>query len=197
MEKADFSSISGILETFSLEAVSDAFYKDFKDHFDALADAVQGTDKPDLKQDLALLFAIRIIFLGFVQKKGWLGNSPRFMQDFLKEYRRSGSTDTFYTEWLEPLFFKALNNPPGHQVAYGRAPFSRKTQIALQMAPYLNGELFKKKDGVDDQGLWIPDDPMVSSLISFSSTILRLKRISCMTRNLNSIPNSWGSSSSA
>ncbi len=26
------------------------------------------------------------------------------------------------------------------------------------MSPYLNGELFKRKQGVDDQSLWIPDD---------------------------------------
>lgn len=45
-------------------------------------------------------------------------------------------------------------------MAYGHAPFSAKTQKALQMAPYLNGELFKRKHGVDDLGLWIPDEPI-------------------------------------
>ena len=36
MQRADFSSISGILGTFSLEAVTDEFYKKFKNKFDAL-----------------------------------------------------------------------------------------------------------------------------------------------------------------
>jgi hypothetical protein len=160
MQRADFSSISGILETFSLEAVTDEFYKKFKNKFDALAAAVQGTDDTTLKQDFALLFAIRIIFLGFVQKKGWLDNNRKFIQNFWEEYRQSGSTDTFYKDWLEPLFFEALSSPPGQKVAYGHAPFSAKTQKALQMAPYLNGELFKRKHGVDDLGLWIPDEPI-------------------------------------
>jgi hypothetical protein len=160
MQRADFSSISGILETFSLEAVTDEFYKEFKNKFDALAAAVQGTDDTTLKQDFALLFAIRIIFLGFVQKKGWLDNNRKFIQNFWEEYRQSGSTDTFYKDWLEPLFFEALSSPPGQKVAYGHAPFSAKTQKALQMAPYLNGELFKRKHGVDDLGLWIPDEPI-------------------------------------
>ena len=160
MRHADFSGIAGILETFSLEAVTDEFYKEFKNMFDALAAAMQGTDDISLKQDFALLFAVRVIFLGFVQKKGWLGDNPKFLQDFWEEYRQSGSTDTFYKDWLEPLFFEALSSPPWRKVAYGHAPFSAKTQKVLQMAPYLNGELFKRKQGVDDQGLWIPDEPI-------------------------------------
>jgi len=156
--KTDFSSLNGILATFSLEAVSDQFYKEFKPHFDALAEAVQGTDDESLKQDFALLFVIRTIFLGFVQKRGWLGKNPRFLQDFWAEYQRSDSAGLFYRDWLAPLFFEALSSPPGRKVAYMRAPFSEETQQALQMSPYLNGELFKRKRGVDDQGLWIPDE---------------------------------------
>ncbi len=158
MQQADFSALAGILETFSLEAVSDEFYKEFKPCFDAISDAVQGTAEIDLKQDFALLFAIRIIFLGFVQKKGWLGNNLKFLQDFWEEYQQgSHPADTFYREWLEPLFFEALSSPPGRKVAYRHAPFSAETQILLQMAPYLNGELFKRKQGLDNQGLSIPD----------------------------------------
>ena len=132
----------------------------FKDRFDVLAAAVQGTDDIKVKQDFALLFTVRIIFLGFVQKKGWLGDNPKFLQDFWEEYKQSGNTDTFYIDWLESLFFEALNSPPGCKVAYGHAPFSAETQKALQMAPYLNGELFKRKQDVDDLELWIPDEPI-------------------------------------
>ena len=158
IRRADFSDYEGILGTFSLEAVSDAFYQEFEPKFAAIAASVEGIDDEALQQDFALLFAIRVIFLGFVQKKGWLGGNPRFLQDFLQEYQNSNQPiNTFYREWLEPLFFEALNAPPGRKVAYGRAPFSEQTQTILQMAPYLNGELFKRKQGVDDQGLWIPD----------------------------------------
>jgi hypothetical protein len=158
MQRADFSTLAGIQETFSLEAVSDEFYKDFKPRFDAIAAAVQGTDDAALKLDFALLFVIRIIFLGFVQKKGWLGDNTKFLQNFWKEYRQAGTAGTFYREWLEPLFFEALSSPYGRKVAYGNAPFSIETQKALQEAPYLNGELFKRKFAVDDRGLYVPDE---------------------------------------
>ncbi|HHB89831.1 MAG TPA: hypothetical protein ENK60_00830, partial [Anaerolineae bacterium] len=156
--RADFSSLEKILEAFSLAAVSDEFFKEFKPQYDAISQAVVGTSDEALKQDFALLFAIRVIFLGFVQKKGWLGGNLRFLQDFWQEYQNSHQPEnTFYREWLEPLFFEALSSPPGQKVAYGSAPFSEQTQQTLQMAPYLNGELFKRKRDVDDQDLWIPD----------------------------------------
>ncbi|MDQ7030171.1 MAG: hypothetical protein Q9O62_10530 [Ardenticatenia bacterium] len=160
--KADFSTLEGILETFSLEAVSDEFYREFKPYFDRLAESVQGTNDPTLKQDFALLFVIRTIFLGFVQKRGWLGKNPRFLQNFWQEYLQwkeahALDEDRFYSDWLEPLFFEALSSPPGRKVAYGHAPFSEETQQALQISPYLNGELFRRKRGIDDRGLWLPD----------------------------------------
>ena len=166
MQRADFSTLTGTLETFSLEAVSDEFYREFKPKFDAIAYAVKGTDDANLKQDFALLFAIRVIFLGFVQKKGWLDANPRFLENFWQEYLQLCNSDTFYKEWLKPLFFEALSSPPGRKVAYGHASFSENTQKALQMAPYLNGELFKHKQGVDDQGLWIPDN-LIGDFIDF------------------------------
>ncbi len=155
---ADFSSLEGLLAAFSLEAVSNEFYNDFKPKFDLVAAAVHGTDDADLKQDFALLFVIRIIFLGFVQKKGWLGGKEHFIREFWEEYKeRKKSPDTFYSRWLEPLFFEALSSPPGRKVKYGNNEFSDETEHILQNAPYLNGELFKEKKGVDDQGLWLPD----------------------------------------
>ncbi len=158
--RADFSSLESILKAFSIEALSEDFYKEFKPRFDAIAQSIAGKKRPtDTHEDFALLFVIRTIFLGFVQKKGWLGGNPRFLQDYWEEYQAGfEGQNRFYHEWLEPLFFEALNAPPGRKVAYGHAPFSPATQQILQMAPYLNGELFKRKRDVDDQGLEIPDD---------------------------------------
>jgi hypothetical protein len=59
-------------------------------------------------------------------------------------------------------------------VAYGHAPFSKDTQNVLQMAPYLNGELFKRKQDVDDQRLWIPDsliDDFFKFLFQYNFTV--------------------------
>lgn len=164
--KADFSDLDSILKAFSIDAVSDDFYDEFKPKFQAIADATKGADvDQELKEDFALLFAIRVIFLGFVQKKktkedekGWLGNDEEFLQHYWEEYNEGDfEEDTFYNKWLKPLFFKALNSQPGTHVSR-QTNFSDETREALQMAPYLNGNLFKEKSGYDDIGLWIPDE---------------------------------------
>lgn len=108
--KADFSDFESIREAFSLEAVTDEFYNEFIGQFFPLAEAMCGTDDIDLKQDFALLFVIRIIFLGFVQKRGWLGEKADFLQYFFDAYiRHRAEQDMFYRQWLEPLFFEALS----------------------------------------------------------------------------------------
>ncbi|MDZ7723239.1 MAG: DNA methyltransferase [candidate division KSB1 bacterium] len=173
--RADFSSIDKILQAFSIEAVSNEFYNEFKPKFDAIAEQVQGTDDVELKQDFALLFVIRIIFLGFVQKKGWLGKTKQFIQNYWKEYQQKFSdSNQFYLDWLEPFFFQALNSPPGRKVLYQNNDFSPETEAILQNAPFLNGELFKEKTGVDDLDLWIPDamiDDFFQFLFQYNFTI--------------------------
>jgi hypothetical protein len=155
-----FSSLENLLKAFSIEAVSNEFYKEFDPRFRQLAAAVQGTLDANLKEDFALLLVIRVIFLGFVQKKKWLGDNPTFIQDFLAEYLLSfAGQDLFYKDWLTPLFFEAFNNAPGYN-AYSAAPFAEGTKTALINSPFLNGELFKKKHKVDDMGLSIPDQPI-------------------------------------
>ncbi|MGE4287015.1 MAG: Eco57I restriction-modification methylase domain-containing protein [Phycisphaerae bacterium] len=158
LEKCKFEGVPEILEVFSLATVSNEFYKDFKPKFDNVLANIQGADtaSPENVSDFALLFVVRILFLGFVQKKGWLG-SHKFLQEYLEEYRKLGKQDEFYAYWLEPLFFEALNSPPGQQVDWGNNDFSKQTQENLQMAPFLNGELFKKKNGVDNIGMYISD----------------------------------------
>ena len=122
--RADFSSLINIQKAFSIEAVTDDFYKEFKPNFENLAESIIGTSDNQLKQDFALLFIIRTIFLGFVQKKLWLNNDEDFIQNYWNEYKEKyNNKNLFYDEWLRPLFFESLNNPPGRKVFNRSTPF--------------------------------------------------------------------------
>jgi len=157
----DFSSLEKIKEAFAIGPVTDIFYNDFFVEFNKIVDAVQKENKiknEEKARDFVLLFAIRIVFLGFIQKKKWLGDDEKFIQAFFNEYRiNSFGKNEFYSRWLIPLFFEALNSPQGRKVAYGNNDFSVETEAKLQMAPYLNGGLFREKPGHDDNGWIIPD----------------------------------------
>jgi hypothetical protein len=154
-----FQSLEKIKAAFSVEAVSDSFYNEFKPRFDELAASVTGLGQAEKEkaEDFALLLVIRTIFLGFIQKRGWLGGDTAFLQSFRAEFEERGKKGTFFSRWLEPLFFEALNTPPGHKVAYQNNEFSPEMEKKLQMAPFLNGGLFCRKKGYDDRGWAIPD----------------------------------------
>ena len=175
IEGCKFDSLDTIRKAFSIEAVTDEFYNNFKPHFDRMASQTLGDARFEIKQDLALLFVIRTIFIGFVQKRRWLGDDDEFLQHFWQEYKlKSFGSNDFYKRWLEPLFFEALNTAPGSVVAYQNNEFSDETKAALKMAPYLNGELFKRKDKIDTNGLIIPDqaiDAFFEFLFQYNFTI--------------------------
>jgi len=161
MEQTEFSSFDKVKEAFALGPVTDIFYNEFFVEYKKLVDAVKeqnGLSDQEKARDFVLLFSIRTIFLGFIQKKYWIGNDEKFIQNFLKEYTENYfGKNLFYKKWLAPLFFEALNSPPGNKVSYSNNDFSKETEEKLLMAPYLNGGLFKKRLGYDDEGYFIPD----------------------------------------
>src|SRR3989339_181200 len=174
----DFSTLNNVKNAFSISAVTDIFYNDFFAEYDKILKSVvivNKIDNTERAESFVLLFAIRTIFLGFIQKKRWIGDIENFIQDFFTEYKNKYfKEDKFYKRWLCPLFFEALNSPPGRKVAYNNNEFSKETEQQLQMSPYLNGGLFKKKNDFDDQGWIIPDkeiDSFFNFLFSYSFTI--------------------------
>lgn len=174
----EFSNIDDIKAAFSITAVTYLFYKDFFDLYKKIVEETKSLNKIENEndsRDFVLLFTIRTIFLGFIQKKRWLGNDEKFIQNFYQEYKNKFTgNNEFYRRWLTPLFFEALNSPPGRKVAYGNNDFSKTTEEKLQMAPYLNGGLFKEKKGYDTSGWTITDrslDIFFEFLFSHSFTI--------------------------
>ena len=166
MLKASFQSLEAIKATFSLDAVTEEFYKEFMPRFEDIAQHVVGPEDANTKQDFALLFVVRMVFLGFVQKKQWLERED-FLQSFWQAYARHFyGEDRFYRDWLQPLFFEALKSPPGRKVKYPSNDFPEEFERILQMAPFLNGELFEKREGFDKVGYYIPDEN-VKAFINF------------------------------
>ena len=152
-------SLDELLAIFSVEAVSEEFYREFLGIFkNRLVQGVAGEASEPERQDFALAFVARSIFLGFVQKRGWLGGREDFLPYLQRRYGETvgPGQDRFYREWLEPLFFQALKAPPGSKPLSGSLPL--EVQEALEQAPYLNGELFALKPGLDDRGLYLRDE---------------------------------------
>jgi len=80
----------------------------------------------------ALLILSRLLFLYFIQHKGWLNGERRFLVDRLEAALQSGHN--FYESVLAPLFFGCLNTPIRDRHLPSRL---------LGNIPYLNGGLFE------------------------------------------------------
>lgn len=145
-------TINKIKDAFGVEAMSKAFFDEYRDlHYAGFVDylmrsnfkksAFNGNDK-DVRDFVKKLLG-RIVFLYFLQKKGWLGakdtsyknGDKNFMTNFFK---KAGANNVFYPNWLSKLFFDALNTERPND------DFIMPDGEAVKI-PYLNGGLFEKE----------------------------------------------------
>lgn len=134
------------IAAFNVERVTRRFFDEYKRLFHAVRERIAaenpgvqiGPLRRNLTTDQASLHAFtqqllgRIIFLYFIQKKGWLDSNPDFLAGL---YRRATEQEggNFYRDALEPLFFEVLNTErSGQQSRFGDIP-------------YLNGSLFERE----------------------------------------------------
>ena len=94
---------------------------------------LEGTRRSETRRDLALLCASRVLFLAFLEAKGWLDGDREFLRNAFDA--RCASGGEVHRRLLDPLFFGTLNTPAGR-----RAPAAR----ALGRIPFLNGGLFAR-----------------------------------------------------
>ena len=136
------------LESFSVEKVTEEFFKDYQEVFFDLREQIKEQEIPQREaHEFTLQLLNRIMFTYFISKKKWL-KYPNFMKWYWNEYKKFGKfgSDEFYEKWLKELFFKAFNN---RQDEIEGLPEEVK-EVPLGF-PYLNGGLFteNKNDKLD------------------------------------------------
>ncbi|ETK04160.1 DNA modification methylase [Tannerella sp. oral taxon BU063 isolate Cell 5] len=175
-KKGQEVTIADIREAFSVEALSKEFFDKYREHYARFV--LHATGKRYVKQankweertehapDEAIMQAFggdekrvrdyvkkllgRIVFLHFLQKKGWMGvpddghwgeGKFRFMYKLFEEATAEQQAD-FVHEVLEHLFFHALNTDrKADNDLYDTRVFDEKVRV-----PYLNGGLFEEDD---------------------------------------------------
>ena len=154
-------TLAQIEDAFSVEAVTKEFFDqykalflDLKDELDKLTkeDKIIGTEFADKRvspADFAKKLMGQIVFLYFLQKKGWLGvpkgrdwgDGPH---NFLRQLfdGKVGSYKNLFNDILEPLFYYTLATDRGH---------TAMCEIFKCRIPFLNGGLFEPLAGYDWQ----------------------------------------------
>lgn len=169
-EKGEDLALEDVEKAFSVETLSKEFFKKYKEHYQFFVDHLlapanapvtreilgipicesdkeqDAEDKPI--RDFVKTLLGRLVFLHFLQKKGWLGckagtkpwigGDADFLQSFFQLARSKNEAELFHSRFLCPLFFEALNTPdrPGDIFP-----------LTGSRLPYLNGGLFEETSG--------------------------------------------------
>lgn len=161
-------SLKDLTDTFSVEALNNEFFKKYKDiHYKKLweyiannekyAACLLNKDESELTKqqkpirDFAKKMLGRIVFLHFLQKKGWLGCSANsdewkdgdkhFMQNLFAHYP---DKQKFYSQCLTVLFYKVLNARRDNDLIPDALMYKGVNGNSDKKfkAPFLNGGLF-------------------------------------------------------
>jgi len=161
-----------LVNAFSVEKLSKAFFDEYTLHYQNFCDYLQESNyrksvfnisypSDATKQekdkackpirDFVKKLLGRIVFLYFVQKKGWLGaNDTNYSDgpgDFIKQlFKKSGGNDAFYSNWLTVLFFDTLNKERTNDDFTMPDACLPDRQGKTVKVPFLNGGLFDKEE---------------------------------------------------
>lgn len=161
LQAEDRGSLNRLSEAFSVEKVTKEFFGEYKKLFLDLQDTIQDcleTSQPTLEEFArceieASVYAKRllgqVVFLYFLQKKGWLGVATDAAwgsgsRTWLRElFDQRSSSQNFFSEVLNPLFYEAL--------ATDRSAENHYYEPLSCRIPFLNGGLFEPVGGHDWQ----------------------------------------------
>ena len=122
---------------FDVERVTRRFYEQFKDEHDAFFEFISGISDVADRGWYASLMLNRLMFIYFMQRKGFLNNERDYLRSRLQRCQREKGKDKFYTFYryfLVRLFHEGLG---------GKAR-NASLDALLGRIPYLNGGLFEK-----------------------------------------------------
>lgn len=153
LETDDKPSLASLEKAFNIEKVTDEFFEEYRELFGAVKEQIDEhlkdnapakkhfTEKDISSADFAKRLLGQIVFLYFLQKKGWLGvpkdkkwgeGSKTFLRDLYEKAKKEKKN--FFNDYLEPLFYETLNRDHSDNNHYSKLFDSR--------IPFLNGGLF-------------------------------------------------------
>ena len=176
MDEANIT-LTQLEEAFSVEKVTKAFFNKYRELFFEVKEALDEIVSKDHKiesdfeekhidtVDFAKKLLGQIVFLYFLQKKGWFGVSRDAEwgtgpKNFTRELfeGKHGKFNNFFNDILEPLFYEALRNDRSYDDNY-YSHFDCKI-------PFLNGGLF---DPINDYSWFNTDINLPNDLFSNSN----------------------------
>lgn len=153
-DKNTYGSIylTDVTDAFSVERLNKEFFNGYKAQYKKFVDTLSDTKQ---HRDYVKKLLGRLVFLQFLQKKGWMGvpassnkwegGDKNYLSKLVDNY---ANNNRLLSDVLELLFFKTLNEKRNGDIADGKLGENIKI-------PYLNGGLFDK-DRIDELDIDFP-----------------------------------------
>jgi hypothetical protein len=146
---ADVLTHARWVEVLGREALTRRFYRTLELRVEALGASLTRGSVDD-RRDLAILYSSRLLFLCFLEAKGWLDSDRAFLSRAFDACMERGGH--FHRRVLLPLFFGTLNT------RYARRASAART---LGRIPFLNGGLFARSPNERRfRQVYFPDDEL-------------------------------------
>ena len=142
LDEEESLTLSGVThrmrDAFDRERITKRFYEAFKQQHDRFLGFIEGLASATDRQWYASLMLNRLMFVYFIQKKGFLDGDINYLNSRLASVRATKGADqfhSFYRAFLLKLFHGGLATPAT----------ARETDTARLIGniPYLNGGLFE------------------------------------------------------
>lgn len=144
--------LADVTEAFSVERLNKEFFAGYKAQYMKFLKLLSDTKT---NRDYVKKLLGRLVFLQFLQKKGWMGapasrsdwegGDKNYLSHLIEHYK---GNDRLLSDVLEPLFFNTLNEKREGDIADSKLGENIKI-------PYLNGGLFEK-DSIDKLDIDFP-----------------------------------------
>jgi Eco57I restriction-modification methylase len=149
-------------KAFDADKVTKKFYDDFKKQHSQFLSFISGIENVNDCEWYASLMLNRLMFIYFMQKKGFFDQNKNYLEDKLKSCQNQNGNNqffSFYRSFLLRLFHEGLGNSQ-------RSP--ELTQL-LGQVPYLNGGLYEKHQ-LEEQNpdISIPDQAFANIFTFFN-----------------------------
>lgn len=172
-------NIKELKEVFSVEALNKDFFKTYKAHYEKFAKHLADENNPlraklidteketkDKEEkpirDFVKKLLGRIVFLQFLEKKGWMGcdantqdwtgGNPRFMYQLFEDF---SLPEKFHSQCLTKLFFETLNTKRPNDIFEIKG---LNGKLNGSRVPYLNGGLFEPEKNKATLEIDFPSD---------------------------------------
>ena len=135
---------------FDVERVTRRFYDRFKTEHTQFLNFLEGIPDQEMERWYASVMLNRLMFIYFIQKKGFLNDDIDYLRTKLRESQADGA-DRYYTDFLCPLFFEGFAKSESERDA--------EAKRLLGEVPYLNGGIFQQHqlEELHGERIQIPD----------------------------------------